>query len=81
MCAATALYRFVAPSSARSRKVPAPDAVNDNYSITEDQLLVVPANGLLVNDTDPDGDPLAITRINGLPFSYGTPIALAQAHS
>jgi hypothetical protein len=58
--------------------MPAPDAVNDNYSITEDQLLFGPANGFLSNDSDPDGDPLSITRINGLPFSYGTPIALAS---
>ena len=58
--------------------MPAPDARNDNYSITEDELLVGSANGFLSNDSDPDGDPLSITRINGLPFSFGTPITLAS---
>ncbi len=58
--------------------MPAPDARNDNYSITEDQLLVGPANGFLNNDSDPDGDPLSITRIDGRPFSFGTPITLAS---
>lgn len=58
--------------------MPAPDALNDNYTVIEDQSLIGPANGFLANDSDPDGDPLSITRINGLPFSYGTPIALAS---
>src|SRR6476620_9140751 len=62
----------------RSRSVPAPDAITDNYSITEDQLLVGSANGFLNNDSDPDGDPLSIILIDGLPFSFGTPIALAS---
>ena len=35
--------------------MPAPDATTDNYSITEDQLLVGSANGFLNNDSDPDG--------------------------
>src|SRR6478752_8093021 len=62
----------------RSRSVPAPDAITDNYSITEDQLLVGSANGFLNNDSDPDGDPLSIILIDGLPFSFGTPITLAS---
>src|SRR6478735_8099624 len=62
----------------RSRGVPAPDAITDNYSITEDQLLVGSANGFLNNDSDPDGDPLSIILIDGLPFSFGTPITLAS---
>ena len=62
----------------RSRSVPAPDAMTDNYSITEDQLLVGSANGFLNNDSDPDGDPLSIILIDGLPFSFGTPITLAS---
>jgi len=44
--------------------VPAPDATTDNYSITEDQLLVGSANGFLNNDSDPDGDPLSIILIS-----------------
>ena len=56
----------------------APDARTDNYSVTEDQLLVGSANGFLNNDSDPDGDPLSIIRIDGLPFSFGTPITLAS---
>ena len=58
--------------------MPAPDARTDNYSITEDQLLVGSANGFLNNDSDPDGDPLSIILIDGLPFSFGTPITLAS---
>src|SRR3954463_3049995 len=59
--------------------MPAPDAINDNYSVTEGELLLGPASGFLSNDTDPDGDPLSITRINGLPLSFGTPITLASS--
>src|SRR6476469_5123028 len=62
----------------RSRGVPAPDAITDNYSITEDQLLVGSANGFLNNDSDPDGDRLSIILIDGRPFSFGTPITLAS---
>ena len=58
--------------------MPAPDARTDNYSITEDQLLVGSANGFLNNDSDPDGDPLRIILIDGRPFSFGTPITLAS---
>ena len=58
--------------------MPAPDAMTDNYSITEDQLLVGSANGFLNNDSDPDGDPLSIILIDGRPFSFGTPITLAS---
>ena len=36
----------------------APVAVNDSYSINEDTTLTVPANGVLANDTDVDGDTL-----------------------
>ena len=58
--------------------MPAPNATTDNYSITEDQLLVGSANGFLNNDSDPDGDPLSIILIDGRPFSFGTPITLAS---
>jgi len=36
----------------------APAAVADNYDISEDSVLTVPGSGVLVNDNDPDGDPL-----------------------
>ena len=62
----------------RSRSVAAPDARTDNYSVTEDQLLVGSANGFLNNDSDPDGDRLSIILIDGRPFSFGTPITLAS---
>jgi hypothetical protein len=62
----------------RRRSRTAPDARTDNYSITEDQLLVGSANGFLNNDSDPDGDRLSIILIDGLPFSFGTPITLAS---
>ena len=61
-----------------SRSVPAPNATTNNYSITEDQLLVGSANGFLNDDSDPDGDRLSIILIDGLPFSFGTPITLAS---
>ncbi|WP_346321079.1 Ig-like domain-containing protein, partial [Chitinophaga sp. YIM B06452] len=37
-----------------------PVAVNDAYTVNEDTALNVPSPGLLGNDTDPDGDTLAI---------------------
>jgi hypothetical protein len=47
----------------------APTAVNDNYTMQQEETLTVPAPGLLGNDTDPDGDPLTaaveITPANG----------------
>ncbi len=44
---------------------PGTDAVNDVGTVTEDVTLVVPVGeGLLLNDTDPDGDTLTITTYN-----------------
>ena len=45
-----------------------PVATNDSYVVDEDGVLVVGAPGLLANDSDPDGDPLAVvlgTSANG----------------
>lgn len=36
----------------------APLAVDDHYSMTQGEVLDVPAPGFLANDSDPDGDPL-----------------------
>jgi VCBS repeat-containing protein len=42
-----------------------PEATNDTGIVTEDTPLVVnAANGLLANDSDPDGDPMTITSYN-----------------
>jgi VCBS repeat-containing protein len=43
----------------------APVAVNDAYSVAEDQTLSVPAPGLLGNDTDPNGDTLTAVQVTG----------------
>ena len=37
-----------------------PTAIDDVYSTAEDTTLVIPAAGVLTNDTDPEGDPLTI---------------------
>jgi hypothetical protein len=43
-----------------------PVAVNDAYNVIEDGILSIPAaNGVLVNDTDVDGDPLTATLVSG----------------
>jgi uncharacterized repeat protein (TIGR01451 family) len=47
-----------------------PVAVNDNYTVGENTPLVVPADGVLTNDTDADGDPLTAILKNGP--SHGT---------
>lgn len=42
----------------------APSAVEDAYTTPEDTPLVVdPLNGLLANDSDPEGDPLAVVAV------------------
>ncbi|MCB1382271.1 MAG: tandem-95 repeat protein [Notoacmeibacter sp.] len=53
-----------------------PDAVDDAYTLTEDQVLSVPAAGILVNDTDGDGDPITVTQINGDPLAVGVATVL-----
>ncbi len=40
-----------------------PAIEDDTYSVDEDNLLGVPAPGVLGNDTDPDGDPLTVTLV------------------
>ena len=40
-----------------------PVAVDDSYTIAEDSVLTTPAPGVLVNDTDPDGDTLAAIKV------------------
>src|SRR5690606_20294951 len=42
----------------------APVAANDEYTLEEDSTLTVEADGVLANDTDPDGDPLTASLIS-----------------
>ncbi len=43
----------------------APVAVNDGYAIAEDTTLVLGPPGLLLNDSDVDGDSLTVTLVTG----------------
>ena len=43
----------------------APVAVADSYATNEDTVLTVPATGVLANDSDVDGDPLASILVSG----------------
>ncbi|CAB3654893.1 retention module-containing protein [Achromobacter kerstersii] len=55
---------------------PAPTAVNDTGSTDEDVTLNVNAqNGVLANDTDPDGDTLTVSQVNGNAANVGTAVA------
>ena len=48
---------------------PGPDAVNEIVTAIPDTPVVV---DLLANDTDPDGDALTVTEINGIPLTAST---------
>jgi VCBS repeat-containing protein len=43
----------------------APVAHADNYSIAQSGTLAIPAPGVLVNDSDPDGNPLRMVLVSG----------------
>nr|WP_263013019.1 tandem-95 repeat protein [Ancylothrix sp. D3o] len=43
----------------------APVAVEDAYSVDEDETLIIPASGLLVNDTDVENSPLTPIVVTG----------------
>ena len=45
----------------------APIAVDDSWTTSEDTPLTVPAPGVLGNDSDPDGDPLAVADVTDPP--------------
>ncbi|MDE0723794.1 MAG: Ig-like domain-containing protein, partial [Alphaproteobacteria bacterium] len=45
-----------------------PDAKNDNYTVNEDASVAL---NLLANDTDPEGDALSITHIDGTALTGG----------
>jgi VCBS repeat-containing protein len=42
-----------------------PEAANDAYSVDENSVLNVPANGVMANDADLDGDPLTAALVTG----------------
>lgn len=55
---------------------PEPEAVNDEGKTDEDTVLSVPKeNGLLKNDSDPDGDDLTVTHVTG---KDGNPVEVPQ---
>ncbi len=57
----------------------APTAGDDTAETDEDTAVqVAAALGLLANDSDIDGGVLTIVAIDGSPFTFGTPIALAS---
>jgi len=41
------------------------NAENDSYQITEGQSILIPANGVLINDEDENGEPLLVDQVNG----------------
>ncbi|WP_346320070.1 Ig-like domain-containing protein, partial [Chitinophaga sp. YIM B06452] len=55
VCDTATIILNIAPAS------DAPNALNDTYTVNEDQPLTVTAPGLLSNDTDADGDQLTAT--------------------
>ncbi len=56
----------------------APTALDDTGSVGEDGALSVPANGVLSNDSDPDGDALNVSEVEGLAANVGVQITLAS---
>ncbi|GAA3514904.1 hypothetical protein GCM10022234_07320 [Aeromicrobium panaciterrae] len=62
---AAGLATLLAAPSAAAAENHAPIAVNDSYAVAQGHLLTVPAPGVLANDTDPDGDGIAVTSFAG----------------
>ena len=56
----------------------APVAANDSYTTAEDVALTVIAPGVLVNDSDVDGDPLTAVLVSGP--SHGTLVLFPDGH-
>ena len=55
---------------------PAPDAVDDNFDVSEDADIT----GQIItgSDIDPDGDVLTVTRVGGDPLNVAQPVAGSQ---
>ncbi len=57
-------------------KNPAPKAVDDQNTTDEETSLTVDAsNGVLANDSDPDGDTIKVSQVNDDDASVGQPVA------
>jgi len=56
---------------------PGPDAVDESVGTAPDTPVVIDP---LVTDTDPDGDSLAITAINGVALTPGTPQSISVSN-
>ncbi len=56
-------YNFVVTGPGFQGNSP-PVAVNDSYNVAQDDVLDVPALGVLANDTDPNGDPLTAILVS-----------------
>ncbi len=55
---------------------PAPIAAGDSGAASEDSILDIGAqNGVLANDSDPDGDALTVSHVNGNAANVGTAVA------
>jgi VCBS repeat-containing protein len=56
----------------------APVANVDTYGTDENTLLTIPAPGVLVNDSDVDGDALSVSEVNSSPANVGVQITLGS---
>ena len=55
-----------------------PVALNDTYSTNEDTPLIVPAPGVLLNDSDANGQPLSVSQVNDLAANVNSPVTLTN---
>jgi VCBS repeat-containing protein len=55
-----------------------PVAADDSYSVNQNEILTIDAPGILSNDSDPDGDPLAVSAVNGNSEDVARQITLAS---
>ncbi len=49
-----------------------PIAGNDSYTVNEDTLLSISSSGVLINDSDPDSSPLALTSVISMDAVHGS---------
>jgi VCBS repeat-containing protein len=52
-----------------------PDAMPDSFTTNEDTATT---GNVRTNDTDPNGDPLTVTMVNGVTTNVGTPVTLSS---
>ncbi len=53
----------------------APQAVDDAYRVTEDAKLIVSGEGVIENDSDPDGDPIQVDNFDAT-STLGAPVTV-----